>query len=167
MRNRCASSSREQRHFIEALQVGGQSGRNPRGDRLGCRRGRLAHDLGDLALGADPREERVGDKVEGKLENPLGADFLDHATDHGSGTVEPPGEGLDRLAAATLPIDPPLDVRAERPVAIGEDRALRIRAIVILQRIADRLDASAGLVGEGLGDGRGPAAGLGKLPGAE
>ena len=158
--------ARKQRHFIEALQVGGKPGRNARRDRLRCRRGRLAHDLRDLTLAPHAREDRVGDEVERKLENPLRADFVDHAADHGSGTVESPSEDLDRLAAATLAIDFPLHVRAERPVTVGKDRALRIGAIVILQRVTDGLDASAGFVGKRLGDGCGPGAGLGKLPGA-
>ena len=65
-----------------------------------------------------------------------------------------------------LLVDFPPRLRAERPVIVGEDGQVRMLLVELLQRVADRLGAAAGLSRQPPGNVGGAAAGAGQALGA-
>ena len=130
---------REQRHFVEAREVGRQAGGTPHllhGVVLAGKR------LIDHLLGALPREEGVGNVIERQVHHVLRPLGEDHPIDAGLRPPIPGGDRFDRFALGVEVVDPLAGLGPEAAVARAKHRRIGVVVVVLLDRVADRLDAA-------------------------
>ncbi len=130
---------REQRHFVKACEVGRQAGGTPHFLDLVVLAGKR---LIDHLLGALPREEGVGNVIERQVHHVLRPLGEDHPIDAG---LRPPisgGDRFDRFALGVEVVDPLAGLGPEAAVARAKHRRFGVVVVVLLDRVADCLDAA-------------------------
>ena len=152
--------ARQQRHLVQAGQIGRQAAGEP--GFLGRVVGRQRTE--DLALGAGLGKLRVRNVVQRQLGDPRGAHFVDHAVDAGLGAAILLGQRFGRRAATELLINALLGIGRQGTGALRKNRQPRMLAIELFERITHRLHAPAHFSGNATGDLGGATAGTAQTP---
>jgi len=139
----------QQGHLVQAGQVRGQV--LGRLGRTGLLLG-LGHRAQDDLVGVFVVELFVVDVVDLERQQVPGPHFVDDAVDAAAGPLVPLGQFGNRHAPQETAVDDILGDLVERVGQAGEDGVFRVRLVVAADRVADRLDGPAGLLGDAFGD---------------
>ena len=142
---------REQRHLVEARQVGGQALRRLRPAR-GLAVGRLGERGDDLGLVGPVFEARVRHELELRLQETIRPNLVDDPVDARPGPAEALGQDVDGDPPPIELVHLGLGVLVQGAGGRREDRPVRVLAVVGLEGHANRLRATFHLSGDPLGD---------------
>ena len=92
------------------------------------------------------------DVVERLLQQALGPHLVDHSVHRGPSALKAFGECIHGNPSTVRAIDGLFRRRVQRPGQVGEQRLLGMLAVVVLDRVADRLDRPAQAAGDAPAD---------------
>ena len=137
--------TRQQRHFIEARQVGGQTRwpPHPLGRLIEPGKWLVHHPVGGLS-----RKECIGHAFDWQLHDVLGTLRQDHAVDAGLGAMVSLGNRFNRFSGLVVTVNPFAVFRPEAAVGNRKNGLGGMLLIMPLDGVADRLQASVETAGD-------------------